>query len=562
MQFQRQGMSPRKPQVVTNVKEMKEDTKEVGESQTRLSDIEEGSETSADQVSIRTGDNMKNDEGDYLSLRAESMIGKDGGTLDIQNTGVSLQIPPGALQRDYFIQMRIIPHHYLDETVLSFARNSSVVVELLPNNVKLLKPAKLTLPHCLVLKKICGWKAKVYSSHHEEGTQPQWKEEINTQCDVTYETCVVRPYNFSWKKVEIGDHIVEAKKIVLFAAQRFSSTNNVTYLDVGYYWQLASCQGVLNLNRVIVLHEIPAVFFKKGQLPLTVLFDKVLPPNWTYNEAEKTKEISFSTVAITEGSFCTFLLNKVASDETYGCSCYFKAGQGSDLVDLIFPLKCEDYYQNLPVGQPLNQQHHCGFKRSRIERDHDHESVSASLPLQRHRNVDMPFQSHTQYQDSDTFRRMPAQHLSTLPQPTTSQRYTAVQDVHSKNKESSLSRTEATLPSMGIATAGGTHEELPSAIAQTEDNAVSEESLQDLSEKLGKCWMDVGRKLQLTEEQLESLEQMGYPTLQEKIYQMLLVWKRKRASAATYVVLADALRKAGRVDLQEDMLKNISAYMS
>ncbi|PIK35965.1 Unc-5-like B, partial [Apostichopus japonicus] len=124
--------------------------------------------TSADEVPIHIGENIKKDEGDSRSMRAESMIGKDGGTLDIQNTGVSLKIPPGALRRDYFVQMRIIPHHHLDETELSFASNSSVVVELLPNNVKLLKPATLTLPHCLVLKKKCGWKAKVYSSHHKE----------------------------------------------------------------------------------------------------------------------------------------------------------------------------------------------------------------------------------------------------------------------------------------------------------------------------------------------------------------------------------------------------------
>ncbi|XP_071832094.1 uncharacterized protein [Apostichopus japonicus] len=406
-------------------------------------------------------------------MSAESMIGKDGGKLDIQNTGVSLEIPPGALRRDYFIRMRIIPHYYLDETELSFASNSSVVVELLPNNIKILIPATLTLPHCLVLKKKCAWKAKVYSSHHKEGTRPKWEEERNTQCDVTYKTCVMRLYNFCWKKFEIGDHIVEAKKIMLFAAKS-SSTENEIFLHIGYYWQLPSCKQILELNSFIVLRQVPAVFFKEGQLPLTVLFEKA-PRNWKNEEATKTKEISFSTVAITEGSFRTFLLNKteesfrtfllnkMASDETDRCACYFKAGQGSDLVELIFPLTVGCYVL-----------------------------------------------------------------------------------------ESSLSRTEATTPSMGIATAGDTQS---STTAQTEDSDVSEKSLQDLSEKVGKCWMDVGRKLQLTEEQLENLEQKSYTTLEEKIYQMLLVWKRKRASAATYVVLADALGNARRVDLQEYLLK-------
>ncbi|PIK39748.1 putative netrin receptor UNC5B isoform X1 [Apostichopus japonicus] len=246
---------------------MKEDTKEVGENETCSSDRREFEKefinenhflnipgifgpsfyhtqvTSADQVSIRTSENIKKDEGDSRSMRAESKIGKDGGALGIQNTRVSLQIPPGALQRDYFVQMRIIPHHYLDETELSFASNSSVVVELLPNNVKLSKPATLTLPHCLVLKKKCGWKAKVYSSHHKEGNQPQWEEEQNAQCDVTYETCVMQFYNFSWKKVQIGDDKVEAKRIMLYAAMR-SSIENEIFLDIGYYWQLPSCRDV------------------------------------------------------------------------------------------------------------------------------------------------------------------------------------------------------------------------------------------------------------------------------------------------------------------------------
>ncbi|XP_071844105.1 uncharacterized protein [Apostichopus japonicus] len=341
MMLQRQQRTSSKQHVVTNVEKMKEDTKEVGENETCSSDrreFEEGIVTSADQVSIRTSENIKKDEGDSRSMRAESKIGKDGGTLDIQNTGVSLQIPPGALRFDYFVQMRIIPHHYLDETELSFASNSSVVVELLPNNVMLLKPATLTLPHCLVLEKKCGWKAKVYSSHHKEGNQPQWEEEQNAQCDVTYETCVMQFYNFSWKKVQIGDDKVEAKRIMLYAAMR-SSIENEIFLDIGYYWQLPSCRDILNLNHAVVLHQRPAWFFRKGNLPLTVLFEEVVPTNWTYKEENNEKIINFITVAFIGGDFCTFLLKKGVSDETDGCTCYLKAGQGLDLVELNFSLK-------------------------------------------------------------------------------------------------------------------------------------------------------------------------------------------------------------------------------
>ncbi|XP_071844103.1 uncharacterized protein [Apostichopus japonicus] len=265
--------------------------------------------TSADEVSIRTGENTKKDECDSHFIRTESMIGNAGGTLRIQNTGVSLEIPPGALRRDYLIQIRIIPHHYLDETDLSFASNSSVVVELLPNSVKLSKPATLTLPHCLVLKKKCEWSATVYSSHHGEGNQRQWKEERNTQCELTHETCVIRLYNFCWKKVQIGDDIVEAKRIMLYASMR-SSIENEIFLDIGYYWQLPRCREILNLNDAVVLHERPAMFFKEGQLPLTITLNKVVPPIWKYNEETNAKIISFTTVVFNEGDFCTFNLKK------------------------------------------------------------------------------------------------------------------------------------------------------------------------------------------------------------------------------------------------------------
>ena len=105
--------------------------------------------------------------------------------LTIPDTSVKLEIPPGALEEETLIRMRIIPHHYQDETTLSFGSNSSVVVELLPSRLKLLKAAKLTLPHCLVLKKGRRWTARVYSSHHEEGK--------NIACPRILDSCNINP---------------------------------------------------------------------------------------------------------------------------------------------------------------------------------------------------------------------------------------------------------------------------------------------------------------------------------------------------------------------------------
>ncbi|PIK38960.1 putative netrin receptor UNC5D-like [Apostichopus japonicus] len=128
------------------------------------------------------------------------MFNKEGGRLDIPDTGVSLEIPSGALVEEQFIQMIIIPSH-LESESLTFASNSSLVVELLPSNMNLLKPAKLTLPHCLVLKKGCEWKAKIYRSHHKEGSEPQWEEQSNTHYELVFKKDG-KPLTISLEKFE------------------------------------------------------------------------------------------------------------------------------------------------------------------------------------------------------------------------------------------------------------------------------------------------------------------------------------------------------------------------
>ncbi|PIK53464.1 hypothetical protein BSL78_09650, partial [Apostichopus japonicus] len=170
------------------------------------------------------------------------MITTEGGRIEIPNTGVSLEIPPAALEREQLIEIRIIPTNYQKEEALPFARNSSVVVELLPSNLKLLQPAKLILPHCLVLKKDCEWKARVYTSHHDEDNQPLWKEDIHTLSQLNKKNCMIWLQSFSWKKIEVDDEIVEAKNILLYAARRPSSIGADVYIDMGYYWDLPDCQ--------------------------------------------------------------------------------------------------------------------------------------------------------------------------------------------------------------------------------------------------------------------------------------------------------------------------------
>lgn len=67
------------------------------------------------------------------------------------------------------ICMKIIPPDVSDWSVTDLVSNSSVVVELLPNNLGFQQPFTLTLPHCLQLKKGAQHKATIFVSHHNEG---------------------------------------------------------------------------------------------------------------------------------------------------------------------------------------------------------------------------------------------------------------------------------------------------------------------------------------------------------------------------------------------------------
>ncbi|PIK48049.1 hypothetical protein BSL78_15084 [Apostichopus japonicus] len=221
---------------------------------------------------------MENGKGQLPSnpLQMELWINKDGGVLELPDTGVSLEIPPGALEKDQLIQMRIIPYNFQGDSDLSFSSNSSVVVELLPSNLKLLKPVNLTLPHCLVLKK--GHPASVETT-------------ADTPYVLTEKNCVIKLKNFSWEKFDIGDEIVEGKRIVLYAAKDLSSTESIIHIHVGYYLELPGGEKIVSINKVSVLVKKSAVFFRNGQLPLKCLFDKIEPPAWTCgSEIENSKD--------------------------------------------------------------------------------------------------------------------------------------------------------------------------------------------------------------------------------------------------------------------------------
>lgn len=105
-------------------------------------------------------------------LAIEATISNEGGLLEIEETDITLFVPPNALEESRpqcVIQMRVIPYGTCGASA-SFSSNSSVIVELLPNDLRFQRPVELTLPHCLQLKKDVEYKAKVFTSHREQGS--------------------------------------------------------------------------------------------------------------------------------------------------------------------------------------------------------------------------------------------------------------------------------------------------------------------------------------------------------------------------------------------------------
>lgn len=68
----------------------------------------------------------------------------------------------------------------------------------------------------------------------------------------------------------------------------------------------------------------------------------------------------------------------------------------------------------------------------------------------------------------------------------------------------------------------------------------SENALEELAQNIrSEYWRKLGRRLDINDAKLDAFERIE--DLSEKVYQMLLHWKAKEGSKATFQVLNDAL---------------------
>ena len=82
----------------------------------------------------------------------------------------------------------------------------------------------------------------------------------------------------------------------------------------------------------------------------------------------------------------------------------------------------------------------------------------------------------------------------------------------------------------------------------------SDDELEKLSKSISRSWMDLGRRLKISQATLDEIDERR-PGLAEKAYRMLLCWKQENGSIATYRVLWEALchEFVNRKDLAESI---------
>ena len=68
----------------------------------------------------------------------------------------------------------------------------------------------------------------------------------------------------------------------------------------------------------------------------------------------------------------------------------------------------------------------------------------------------------------------------------------------------------------------------------------TDDDLEELSQRIAQAWKKLGRRLQFDDSKIAKFDEEN-KEYDEKPYQMLLYWKRRDGSDATYQVLYDAL---------------------
>ena len=85
---------------------------------------------------------------------------------------------------------------------------------------------------------------------------------------------------------------------------------------------------------------------------------------------------------------------------------------------------------------------------------------------------------------------------------------------------------------------------------EIKEDEVLDDDLERLSKKLGGKWKALTKYLGFDQDDVDVFD-INENKVEDKSYRMLLTWKRRKASSATFKVLYKALCHIGRSDLAE-----------
>ena len=84
-------------------------------------------------------------------------------------------------------------------------------------------------------------------------------------------------------------------------------------------------------------------------------------------------------------------------------------------------------------------------------------------------------------------------------------------------------------------------------------SVVTELQLSDISDDVGTCWRELGRKLNISAAVVRNLDK-DYLSNREKANALLLMWKQREGRSAAAGRLADALLSIGRKSIAENLV--------
>lgn len=282
------------------------------------------------------------------SLRATSVITKDGGVIKVGQTGVKLEIPPGAIENNEAqeIQITIIPPAILNELAHRFEDHSTTIVEILPNKLRLKKNAILTLPHCLVLKDEKKCKVQVWQNHQIRECDPRWENiSESAQPKITGFLCQMTLEQFCDTKMDVSGEDVIAKMLLIYTlVKRIKPEKNKVTAFVGYCPFLPQYKGFVCNKQTGQTFQVGGwqqlEFKKEKKEPLAISITRVIPQNSCKPTTEigETQHIRYTTILLSKEQNCPFTFYRTNSKDCFP-TCHFEVSHAEEKIEEAVDLK-------------------------------------------------------------------------------------------------------------------------------------------------------------------------------------------------------------------------------